>query len=321
MMQSLPKFLLIFLFSMYILAALFHPILILVYLVFVILGYLAYRLNRIPPPPPPKKVRRLGPIPRVTRKHESLFFTLPDSHSMCKLFQPGVKESDWKPCEIEVLPTYVALYTGSWLLRKPSIFKALNTNGARKQPAQSRWRRPTLTFNAGNMRWIGHIQHIDETVSELCLDLDVDGIWYTLWVRMFRHDARDFASALDQIAPDSLHTKRNRLRPNVRHAPVQAHPKSSEDHNWQSDKPVELYVTPLYLVVLVNTFVACAIPVDSITAFNVVISPDLPGDWRWLELITTSGTLNYAIPFSPQLEERLAQAIHRDRPPSKTQTA
>jgi hypothetical protein len=300
-----------------------YPIMILVYLGCVVLAFgMQHLFNHIPLP---KKSERRPlvhlRIPRVNRSRGILFMTLPDSHSMCKIFQPGVKETDWKACEIEVLPTYAALFTGSWMLRTPSMFKKLNAAGARKQPLRSRLRRPTLTFNPANMMWIGHLQHIDEQISEICLDLDTDGIWSTVWVRMLRHDARDFAAVLDRIAPDALQAKRNRLHPNIRYMPVQAHQIGLEGDGRQSDKPVELYLTPLYLVVLVNTFVSRTIPVDSIDSFNITVSPDLPDDWRRLEFVTGSGTINYAIPYSPELEQRLIQAVRRDRPPSKTQTA
>src|SRR5689334_2019030 len=113
---------------------------------------------------------------------------------------------------------------------------------------RSIWRRDTLTCNAHNLKWMGYIQHIDKNISEICFDLDVDGIWYTVWVRMLTSETKDFVAALNQILPESLHIKRNRERPNIRYKPIQVSLVEAENHNRQkASDSLELYLTPLYL--------------------------------------------------------------------------
>ncbi|MEO8613036.1 MAG: hypothetical protein ABI690_34405 [Chloroflexota bacterium] len=226
-------------------------------------------------------------MPTDNRDRRRLFFTRLDRYGTCKIFQPGTKETGWKPCKIEVFSTYAVLYVGSI------------------------WRRDTLTCNAHNLKWMGHIQHIGKNIGEICLDLDVDGIWYTVWVRMLMPDTKDFVAALTQILPESLHLKRNRERPNIRHTPIQAYLLDMENRTQQKSKnPLELYLTPLYLVVVMNTFVAHTIPVDSIESFKVESAPELPDDSRLLRLTTSTGMLNYSIPHCPEFEDRLAQITH-----------
>jgi hypothetical protein len=226
----------------------------------------------------------LHPTPTDNRDRRRLFFTRLDGYGTCKIFQPGTKDIGWKPCKIEVFSTYAALYMGSI------------------------WRRDTLTCNAHNLKWMGHIQHIDKNISEICFDLDVDGIWYTAWVRMLRPDTKDFVAAITQILPESLHLKRNRERPNIRHEPIQASLVEAENHNRRNaDESLELYLTPLYLVIVMNTFVGQAIPIDSIESFEVGVASEMLPDRRILRLRTTNGTLNYAVPNCPEFEDQLAQ--------------
>jgi hypothetical protein len=226
----------------------------------------------------------LHSMPTNNRDRRRLFFTRLDRYGTCKIFQPGIKDTGRKPCKIEVFSTYAALYMGSI------------------------WRRDTLTCNAQSLKWMGHIQHIDKNISEICFDLDVDGIWYTVWVRMLTPEIKDFVAALTQILPASLHFKRNRERPNIRHRPIQANLLDIENPNRQkASDPLELYLTPLYLVIVMNTFVGQAIPVDSIESFEVEFASEMLPDRRILQLKTTNGTLNYTIPNCPEFEDRLAQ--------------
>jgi hypothetical protein len=223
-------------------------------------------------------------MPTENRDRRRLFYTRIDRHCSCKVYQSGLKDRGYKACKAEVFSTYAALYVGSM------------------------WYRDTITFNKHNLKWIGQIQHIDKTISEVCFDLDVDGIWYTIWVQMVTSETKDFVAALAQMLPESLRRKRNRERPNIRYRPIQASLLDIENPNSQkANDPLELYLTPLYLVIVMNTFVGQAIPVDSIASFEVGVAPEMLPDRRILRLKTTNGTLNYTIPNCPEFEDRLAQ--------------
>jgi hypothetical protein len=159
--------------------------------------------------------------------------------------------------------------------------------------------------------WLGHIQHIDETVSEICLDLDVDDVWYTVWVRMPRSDVKEFVAALEQILPGELLFKRTRYHPNIRYHLIKSHRIDVKNPDRRRiDEPNELYLTPLYLVVLTHTFVSRAIPIDSIASFKMEAIADSSNDYRILQLITENRTENFVIEHNLDFESRLQQLIH-----------
>lgn len=226
------------------------------------------------------------PPAQPIKDQQRQFYTVFDVNTTCKIFQPGMRHTDWKSCKLNVYPAYVALYIGS------------------------RWRKNTLTFNTQNMMWFGHIQHIDETISEICLDLDVDDVWYTVWVRMLRPDMKDFVAELEHVSPEMLLFNRNRYHPHIRHNPIKAHWIDVENSNrWKINSVSELYLTPLYLVALIHTFVSQVIPIDSIQSFKVEAIAESSNDYRILRLMTDIGLADFVIQNDPDFEALLAQLV------------
>lgn len=189
-----------------------------------------------------------------------------------KLMRAGAMDADWKSCSIEIMPTYAAIITRT----------LVGTD--------------TLTFNANNLRWLGRVQEVDTEVSEVWLDVDAEGIWYTLQVQMAEPDVKNFVAAIEALRPESIQLRRHRARPNIRLAPVKAQPvKTNGVSSEGTDNAFELYLTPLYLVIMVNGFVHRAISIELIQHVSITQGDGLPDDRDILSFETHDKNFAFAL--------------------------
>lgn len=121
--------------------------------------------------------------------------------------------------------------------------------------------RPPFTFNPANIRWIGALQPHTKTICQMAFDLESRGQWYTLHLRLPEADLKRLAELLEKLAPPLLAGQTPR-RANVRHKPVPARIISA------SEQFVELYITPLWLVIFKGGQVWRRIAVSTIDSPN-----------------------------------------------------
>lgn len=190
------------------------------------------------------------PLRRLPRRASLRSTKEPDPDEMPKgdwfaRLQPQDKKAYWQSCTLDIHPTYIGVYAKNLL--GESVF----------------------TFNGDNLRWISSPKSVGKN-NLLWLDVDHDGLWLLIGIQMPPAELKNFITALEALMSSDLQLRRNRQRPNIRLAPVNAvHVQPTTTGEWKEMDSIQLYLTPLYLVELREELAVNQYRLDAITGVNI----------------------------------------------------
>jgi hypothetical protein len=171
-------------------------------------------------------------------RREARFFTPRHAYAKFAINELQTNKTDWRMGIVAVLQGYVALYPLTMFMRE------------------------AFTFRAEQLRWLGRPRRFNDTESELWLDVEVDGRWYTLRIRLTKGQMKRLYDALREFLSSEQGMVGNWQRPNLRQQPVNA-------KTAAKGEAVQLYLTPLHLVILREGNVQRAIALDDIEQVSV----------------------------------------------------
>jgi hypothetical protein len=160
---------------------------------------------------------------------------------------------NWRPFVIAVTPTQIALH-----------------------PITQRAEAPIM-FTPDELRWFGRPKKYTSGPNEMWLHIEHDRRWFLIRLRLYQHRMQGLVRALKQISDDEMVTAYRRRRPYIHYGPVTAQPATQDMLGaWVLDKPSDLYLMPLFLVVLEGSIVRRLIPLKAVQNVTAIKRLDRP---------------------------------------------
>jgi hypothetical protein len=178
---------------------------------------------------------------------------------ICCLYADGFRTEQingrrtrWQPFIIAVTPSQVAIYDGV-----PGTLE------------------PCFALTPDQLRWFGRPQKYHAGRNDIWLHVEIERQWIVVKLRMVRYAMQDVVRALKVVATPEQVIAYRRRRPYIHYGPVTAQPADQDMLGaWVLHDPVSLYLTPSHLVVLEDTTVRRAIPLETIQAVSAVRRAD-----------------------------------------------
>ena len=159
--------------------------------------------------------------------------------------------SSWLPFVIAVTPDQINLY-----------------------PAPSGDR---TVIPAAQLRWFGRPKKYSSGPNELWLHAEHEGDWRLVRLRLYRDTMQALIRALKEITTPEQVIAYRRQRPYVHFGPVQARPAAQDIHGvWTLADPVDLYLMPLFLVLMQGASVQRTIPLETVQQVSAIRRIDQP---------------------------------------------
>ena len=210
----------------------------------------------------------------------AVFYVKQSNHAEVSIARAGQANDEWQPCLVATWENYVGIYPKTLLTRQ------------------------VITFNSRDLRWIGRVQKVTNDRDELSFDVQIEFQWYTVTLRLTDDAMHLFEDEILRLRPENITSARHRRRPNIRCGPIDAYPAGGKlTKIWDSAQSMQLYLTPLWLVILGNDIVIREIALDDISDVQVV------DDAQQLTLIVDDETLTFETPEYRSLGVLLTEAI------------
>jgi hypothetical protein len=194
--------------------------------------------------------------------------------------------SSWRPFVIAVTPDQINLY-----------------------PAPSGER---TVIPAARLRWFGRPKKYTSGPNELWLHAEDDGGWRLVRLRLYRDTMQALIRALKEIATPEQVIAYRRQRPYVHFGPVQARPATQDIHGvWALAGPVDLYLMPLFLVLMQGASVQRTIPLETVQQVSAIRRIDQPRADGLVRFEAGGETLAFALKPHEAFATALAEAAKR----------
>ncbi len=190
------------------------------------------------------------------------------------------------------------LYCSShWYLTKYRLDSIVAPENSRARWRRGKWRRCVLVvtekhvavyaverdedekfaFTPGELRWFGRPVKYRSGVNEMWMHAQIGATWHLLRVKLYRLEMQALVRAMKQIATYEQVKAYRRRRPYIHRGPKRAHPATQDIHGaWSLDAPVDLYLTPLFLVIFHAGEVAQEIALSDIQQIGAFKRLDAP---------------------------------------------
>ncbi|MGJ3237220.1 MAG: hypothetical protein ACFE0Q_00795 [Anaerolineae bacterium] len=165
------------------------------------------------------------------KQYEPLFLNDRWTRVVYQIETIGEKAPRWQRATLLVTHKRVALYP--YVPNQPDKVKALYTI----QPDELRgfWR-PIKYMSGQNTIW---------------LHAEISGRWQILKLKLYQYDMQELVRALKEISTPEQVTAYRRRRPYIHRGPIHAHPAHQTlTGAWEIGTAIQLYLMPLYLVVM-----------------------------------------------------------------------
>jgi hypothetical protein len=167
-------------------------------------------------------------------------------------------------------------------------------------------------FKPDQVRWFGRPEKYHPGKNELWLHLEIENQWCILKLRMQRPDISNLVRALKVVLPPELVTAYRRHRPYIHYGPVMAQPAQQDIHGaWTLQPPIQLYLTPLWLVALQNSRVIDKIRLENIQDVGALRRLDRPDDNGLVRFNVEGKPKAFALADYQALAAQLAEAAKR----------
>lgn len=171
---------------------------------------------------------------------------------------------------------------------------------------------PEVVVRPENLRWFGRPRKYHPGTNEIWLDVEIDGEWRLIKVRLTETHMRGLVRALKEIASEEQISAYRRRRPYIHFGPVPAHPATQDMLGaWALGEPLTLYLTPLHLVLLRDRQVARTLPLDQIQNIAAVDRLDAPSEPGLVRFQLGDETLAFAVDDHQRFAALLGEAARR----------
>lgn len=134
-----------------------------------------------------------------------------------------------------------------------------------------------LIFFHDQLRWFGRPEKYTNGPNEIWLHVRDDDRWQLIQLRLHRSRMQALVRVLKDVATPEQVTAYRRHRPYIHVGPANARPATQDVHGgWKLDSPVDLYLMPLFLVVLEGVRVRATYPLNKLQAINAIRRLDRP---------------------------------------------
>lgn len=122
-----------------------------------------------------------------------------------------------------------------------------------------------LTIQPGEIRGFWRPVKYMPGENTIWIHAEINGEWHILQIRLYRHDMVALVRALKEIVTPEQVTAYRRRRPYIHCDPVTAYPaKQALTGEWEIGQEIQLYLMPLYLVVLRDTHILAKIDLSQV---------------------------------------------------------
>ena len=169
-----------------------------------------------------------------------------------------------------------------------------------------------LTLKRSHLRWFGRPEKYTNGANEMWLHAEVDGEWALTQLRLYRSRMQSLVRALKQVATPEQVTAYRRHRPYIHFGPVNTRAATQTIHGaWELDRSVELYLMPVFLVVLDGTRVQRTFPLHIIQEIAAVERLDRPRAAGLVRFEIEEERCAFALERHADFAESLAEAAKR----------
>ncbi|NWF71037.1 MAG: hypothetical protein HXY40_18295 [Chloroflexi bacterium] len=172
------------------------------------------------------------------------------------------------------------------------------------------------------LRWFGRPHKYHDGKNDIWLHVEQDERWQVYEIRTPRHYMHKFVRALKQIAHEDMVTAYRRMRPYVHLGPLAAHPAVQDIYGaWQLSDALQLYIMPLYLVILQDMRVLRVVPLHEISDITPLRRLDAPQADGLVRFRAAQETMSFVLEHYQRFAENLAQAARcaLEVPPQRKQ--
>jgi hypothetical protein len=169
-----------------------------------------------------------------------------------------------------------------------------------------------LTIETSYLRWFGRPEKYTSGANEIWVHAEINGEWRLIQLRLYRHRMQALVRALKEIATPEQITAYRRHRPYIHSGPVSARTAAQTIYGaWELQQAVDLYLTPVFLVVLDGTNVHRTFPLHTIQDIAAVERLDRPRAAGLVRFEVEEEPFAFALDQHAAFAEALAEAAKR----------
>ena len=171
---------------------------------------------------------------------------------------------------------------------------------------------PIFSCLPSELRWFGRPIKYHSRSNEMWIHAEVAGRWQLLQVWVWRTEMYKIVRSLKAIATPEQIIAYRRRRPYIHLGPILAEPATQEiTGEWILERPVSLYLTPVFLVIMEGARVLRTIPLENVQRIGALQRLDAPQANGLARFQVEGETMAFAVDDHTALATALAEAAKR----------